>query len=144
MIGKWMLTQVNGHIVPTNEKMVYTIESATQGYLSASRMDYTEEQENWANHVLSEIELDGNKIYMYGSLNKTTSFVAELDIKSITESEMLTESKYVVYHNGDTLYASSGTAMWSIMYQSLAPSRDAFSNRSSGTLSMALRQIIML
>ena len=113
MIGKWMLTQVNGHIVPTNEKMVYTIESATQGYLSASRMDYTEEQENWANHVLSEIELDGNKIYMYGSLNKTTSFVAELDIKSITESEMLTESKYVVYRNGDTLYASSGTAMWS-------------------------------
>ena len=78
MIGKWMLTQVNGHIVPTNEKMVYTIESATQGYLSASRMDYTEEQENWANHVLSEIE-----------------------------------PKYVVYHNGDTLYASSGTAMWS-------------------------------
>ena len=112
MLGKWMLTQVNGRTVPTNEKVVYTIESATQGYISASKVDYTEEQEKWTNHAESQIELDGNTIIMYGSFNKTTSFVAELDVRSISNTEMLTESKYIVFHNGDTLYATEGTALW--------------------------------
>ena len=112
MIGKWMLTEVKGHVVPTNEKVVYTIESEIMGYISASKVDFTEEQEKWTNHVPCDITVEGNKIIMYGSFNKTTSFEAELDVKSISKTMMLTESKYIIRHNGDTLYASSGSALW--------------------------------
>ena len=112
MLGKWMLTQVNGSTVPTNEKVVYTITSETQGYISASKVDYTEEQEKWTDHVQSDIEVEGNKIIMHGTFNKSTSFVAELDVKSISKNEMLTESKYSVYHNGTLLYVNESTALW--------------------------------
>lgn len=113
IIGKWMLTQMDGHIVPTNEKMVYTFVSATEGYLSASRVDYTETQMKWSNHVLSDITVEGKKITMTGSFNKTTSFIAELEVKSITKTEMLTESKYTVYHNDEPISVNSGTVLWS-------------------------------
>lgn len=112
MLGKWMLTQLDGHIMPTNEKVVYTFESATQGFLSASRVDYTADQPMWANHIPSDIVLTGNIISMTGELNKTTSFVAELTVKSISSTEMVTESKYTVYRNGTPMYANSGTVLW--------------------------------
>ena len=112
MLGKWMLTQFNGHTVPTNEKMVYTFETATNGYLSASRVDYTENQPKWSNHVPSDITVEGKKITMSGSLNKTTSFVAELEVKSISKTTMLTESIYTVYHNGEIMSVTEGMVQW--------------------------------
>lgn len=113
MIGKWMLTRVNGHAVPTNEKVVYTFESTTQGYLSASRVDYSEEMPKWANHMPCDVEVNGAEVVMYGSFNKTTSIVAEIKVKSISGSEMMTETKYTFYHNGEPLYVSEGEMQWS-------------------------------
>lgn len=112
MIGKWMMYKFNEHIVPTNEKVVYTFESTTTGYLSASRVDFTEDHPKWSCRVPSEVTVEDDKIIMGGTLNKTTSFSAELLVKSISNTDMLTESKYTVYHNGDVLSNSEGLVLW--------------------------------
>lgn len=49
MIGKWMTSEINGRTATTNEKVVYTFESDTQGYLSASGVDFTEDHPKWTN-----------------------------------------------------------------------------------------------
>ena len=112
MIGKWMTSEINGRTATTNEKVVYTFESDPQGYLSASGVDFTEDHPKWTNYMLSAITVDGNTIIMNGSFNKTTSFTAILDVKSINETEMLTDSRYTVYHNGEILYENDGTVKW--------------------------------
>jgi hypothetical protein len=112
MLGKWMLTQFDGKTLTTNEKVVYTFESDTIGYVSASKVDYSETQPKWTYRAKSFITVNGNKISMYGNLNKTTSFVAELEVKSISETEIVAEMEYTVSHNGETLYDSKGTTFW--------------------------------
>ena len=111
ILGKWMLTKIDGKEVPTNEKLVYTVESATKGYVSASRVDFSDSVLRWTNHQPCEIAIDGNKITITGELNKTTTFVAEMDIRSISSTEMSAESEYTVYHNGRPLYTSCGLAL---------------------------------
>lgn len=112
IIGKWMLSKMDGNAVPTNAKVVYTFESTTNGYISASRADYNADMTRWTDHAPSAITVDGKKISMKGDLNKTTSFEAEIEVKTINSSETETDSKYTVYHNGAPLYVSEGTAVW--------------------------------
>ncbi len=107
MLGKWVLDNVT-----TNEKVVYTFESETKGYISASRLDYSETHVRWADHVPCDVKMDGNNITLMGHLSKTTSFMAEIMVKSSSKTEMLTDLKYTVYYNGDSLYGNSGTASW--------------------------------
>ena len=99
MLGKWMLTQFDGNALTTNEKVVYTFESDTIGYVSASKVDYSETQPKWTYRAKSFITVNGNKISMYGNLNKTTSFVAELEVKSISETEIVAEMEYTMSGN---------------------------------------------
>lgn len=111
IIGKWMLEETNGHSVLTNEKFVYTFVSDTEGYVSASRVDFSEDHPIWTNYMPSEISIEGKEIIIRGNLNKTTSFVAELVIKSISDNEMLADSKYTVKHNGADIFTSTGTTL---------------------------------
>lgn len=112
MIGKWMLTQFNGNTLPTNGQMVYTFESETEGYLSASRVDYSDTHPMWSNHLPSDVLVEGNDILMNGYLNKTTSFTAKLGVTSISSTEMHAESEYSVYHNGQLLLSNIGVTLW--------------------------------
>lgn len=112
IVGKWMTKEIDGNALATNEKFVYTFESATSGYISASLSDYTNSRPKWTNHSPSHVTVDGNKIILDGYLDKTTSFEAELEVKSISRTEMLTESKYTVYHNSDVVSVNSGTVLW--------------------------------
>lgn len=112
MIGKWMLDQANGNAVPTNEKLVYTIESDTVGYVSASLAGFSESLPRWTNRVPCEVFVSGDTIIMFGNLNKTLSFRAELKVKSVSATEMTAVSEYTVYHNGTPVFDNSGTALW--------------------------------
>lgn len=112
IIGKWMMAEFDGNMLPTNEKVVYTFESTTKGYISASRADHSEELIRWTNHAPSDVIVDGKTITMGGTLNKTTSFIAEIGIKSISSSETLAESNYTVFHNGSPLYTANGNTLW--------------------------------
>lgn len=112
IIGKWMLAQMDGNIVPTNAKVVYTFDSDTTGYVSASRVDYNTDLPRWTNHAPSNVSVNGNRVTLGGTLNKTTSFVAEIEVKSISNTETTAKSSYTVYHNGEPLYASNGNTLW--------------------------------
>ena len=109
IIGKWMLSETNGNAVPTNEKFVYTFESATEGYVSASRVDISEDSHIWTNYMPSEISIDGNSIIIAGNLNKSISFEADLQVKSISGDEMVAELKFSVKHNGTEIFNRSST-----------------------------------
>ena len=111
--GKWMMAQLDGRTLPTNEKMVYTFDSPTTGYFTTSRVDYTEHQKKWSNRIPCDVTISGDKITMSGIINAFTTVEAELTMKAIIEFEMLTESKYRVYSNGELISGdNSGTIMW--------------------------------
>lgn len=111
--GKWMMMQFDGRTLPTNEKVVYTFESATKGYLTTSRVDFTDYQKKWNNYLPCNVTINGDKITMSGDINAFTSLEAELTMKAIIEDEMLTESKYRVYSNGELVSGdNAGTILW--------------------------------
>lgn len=112
MLGKWMTSQFNGNPIPTNEKIVYTIASTTEGFISASRVDNNSDHEMWTNHSPSSITLEDGKITLYGNVNKTTTFVAILDVKTITDAKMFVESTSRLYRNGELVSENSGTILW--------------------------------
>lgn len=112
VIGKWITSEINGETLTTNEKFVYTFVSSTSGYISASLSDYTNDRPKWTNHTTSNITVDGKKITLSGYLDKTTSYVAELEVKSINNTEMVTDAKYNVYHNTELFSTNSGTVRW--------------------------------
>lgn len=112
MLGKWMTSEFNGNLLPTNNKVVYTIVSTTEGFISASRIDYNSDHEMWTDHAPSSIELEGSMITLYGSIDKTTRFVAILDVKSIDDNKMVTESTNRLYRNGALVSETSGTVTW--------------------------------
>lgn len=113
VIGKWITTLINGDTLTCNEKIVYTFESETQGYISASLSDYSNDHPKWTNHTPSTVTMNDKKITMSGYLDKTTSFEAELVVVSISSTEMVTDSKYSIYHNGTLQSVNSGTVLWS-------------------------------
>lgn len=113
IIGKWILTMFNGETIPTNGKVVYTFNSATEGTLSASMLNTTPSGATWTNHTPSRITIKGDTVIMIGTLNKTTSYQAELIVSSISSSQMQTKSNYTVYRNGDAIYETNGTSVWS-------------------------------
>ena len=112
IIGKWVLTLFDGNAVPTNAKVVYTFTSETQGYLSASMLSTSSSEPTWANHAPSNITINGDSVIMRGALNKTTSYEAKLKVTSISGTMMLTESKYTVFRNGESVYVNYGTTQW--------------------------------
>lgn len=112
MLGKWMTSDFNGSPLATNNKVVYTIVSTTEGFISASRIDYNSEHEMWTNHSPSSVELEDGKITLYGNINKTTTFVAILDVKSVDDSKMVTEATNMLYRNGSLVSKTSGTVTW--------------------------------
>lgn len=112
ILGKWMLTRMDGNIVPTNAKVVYTFESVTSGYISASRADFDGELTRWTDHAPSEVSINGRMVNMSGTLSKSTSFTADIEITDINDRETQSMTDYTVYHNGDTMYTSKGATLW--------------------------------
>lgn len=112
ILGKWMLTQMNGSVLPTNAKMICTFESATSGYISASRADFDSELTRWTDHAPTEVEVKGNQLTMSGTLNKTTSFEAKILIDDINDSLAHSQTDYTVYRNGSPMYVSNGKTVW--------------------------------
>ena len=112
MVGKWMLSQLDGVDLPTNGKIVYTIESPTSGYVSASMVGYSETNPRWTYKAPCNVSVENNKIIVSGNINKTTTFVAEFDIKSFSDTEMLAYVENTTYRNGEPVNVNTGTTMW--------------------------------
>lgn len=112
IIGKWMVSEIDGQTALTNSKVVYTFVSPTVGYCSAASADFTETAKMWNSHVESSVSISGNDVTITGNVDENYSYVATLTVKSISENEMLTDSKYKLYLNGELISNTTRPVRW--------------------------------
>lgn len=112
MIGKWVATQSEGMDMLTNMKIVYTIESSTKGYISASRPNFTPEHDMWTDHMPVDVMLEGDTITLSGDIDEEVSVVAKIIVKSITDKEMRADTKYTVYFGGREIINNEESALF--------------------------------
>ena len=62
IIGSWIVAERKGQPALTNEKSVFTFESPTKAYVSASFNARPELGIEWLNMLESEVEIKGNKV----------------------------------------------------------------------------------
>ncbi len=105
IVGKWMLSDLNGELCPTNLKTVVTFVSPTK--VIGSLSDYYTEAWN----VLTESDVtitDGNKlhsVYEVGSL----SSVVDCTVLSISDDELIWSSDWTTYLEGKQISHESYT-----------------------------------
>ena len=96
IIGKWMVTELDGQPCPTNWKTVLTFESPTKAYGSLS--DYY--SLSWNERVLADVTIDGNNVSVINQDGNTRN-VLDCTILSISDKEMLMSSDWTVYEDGE-------------------------------------------
>ena len=67
VLGKWILSEVEGHPLPTNDKVVFTFAENDQFFLSMSRVDNTDEYLKWDNRIPCQLKREGDTFTITGS-----------------------------------------------------------------------------
>ena len=93
IIGKWIVTELDGQACPTNLKTVVTIASPTKAYGSLSDI-YSN---SWNVRAEADVKITGNKIYMTTKDDDNVSHVLETTVSSITDTYMLLKSDWTAY-----------------------------------------------
>ena len=96
LLGKWMISELEGQPCPTNLKAVITFVSATKAYGSLS--DFY--SESWNNQTSADVVIKGNNVTLTALENEHTKHVTVTDIYTITDKEMTLKSDWTVYVNG--------------------------------------------
>ena len=96
LLGKWMISELEGQPCPTNLKAVITFVSATKAYGSLS--DFY--SESWNNQTSADVVIKGNNVTLTALENEYTKHVTVTDIYTITDKEMTLKSDWTVYVNG--------------------------------------------
>ena len=87
IIGSWIVAERKGQPALTNEKSVFTFESPTKAYVSASFNARPELGIEWLNMLESEVEIKGNKVTITRKGGGEATMVNELTISNITDAE---------------------------------------------------------
>ena len=98
IVGKWMVSELDGQPCPTNWKTVLTFESSTKAYGSLS--DYF--SLSWNERVLADVTINDNKVSVV-SEDGNTKNVLDCTILSLNDKEMLMSSDWNVYVNGNSV-----------------------------------------
>ena len=64
IIGKWMLAEMDGLPVPTNQKVVQTFLSATKVTESLSRTNYSDDTDKWHTSLEGTCSIEGSTVTM--------------------------------------------------------------------------------
>ena len=108
IIGKWMVTDVDGQVAPTNEMWIISILSPTKALLSASLNERPEIGTFWFEKEDVDISIIGNKMTLTMKPDEHTTLVEEYDITSINDIEMNANLKMTTSFDGKQ---SLGTSM---------------------------------
>ena len=98
IIGKWMVSELDGTPCPTNWKTVLTFVSPTKAYGSLS--DYY--SASWNVRVQADVTIDGNKVSVVSEEGNTKN-VLDCTILSISSKKMLMSSDWNVYVDGKSV-----------------------------------------
>ena len=96
LLGKWMISELENQPCPTNLKAVITFLSATEAYGSLS--DFY--SESWNSHASATVVIDGTKVSLTANENEHIKHVTNVDISSITGTDMWLSSDWRVYEDG--------------------------------------------
>ena len=98
LIGKWMVSELDGQPCPTNLKTVLTFESPTKAYGSLS--DFY--SSTWNEKVQADVKIDGKKVSVINQDGNTKN-VLDCTILSISDMELLMSSDWNVYVDGKSV-----------------------------------------
>ena len=98
IIGKWMVSELEGQPCPTNWKTVLTFVSPTQAYGSLS--DFF--SQSWNVKVLADVKIDGNNVGVI-THDEANMNVLDCFILDISDKKMLMSSDWNVYVDGNSV-----------------------------------------
>ena len=101
IIGKWMMTEIDGKSMTTNEKRTCTFVSTTKAYLSASIQTQLEFGSSWVDHEEADVAISGNRVTLTSNLDEQLKAEEEYTITSINDSELSANFKLTLLINGE-------------------------------------------
>lgn len=108
IIGKWLIEDVEGQSLMTNEKCMLTFLSDSKAYMSASI--YPDESESaWDQGKDYDVSINGKKVTLINTLDEHRKIILELIITSINNKEMQTNWSIIRMIDDDVDGAGMGT-----------------------------------
>ncbi len=104
IIGKWMLAEMDGLPVPTNQKVVQTFLSATKVTESLSRTNYSDDTDKWHTSLEGTCSIEGCTVTMTFLPEDGVTTTCILNVQSITSTEMVASTKRTTIDNGRTVH----------------------------------------
>ncbi|MBR4897541.1 MAG: hypothetical protein IKZ48_01965 [Prevotella sp.] len=108
IIGKWIVADINGQPVTTNNKKVYTIVSTSKAYMSAS-LNALSEAELWSDQLEADVTIYDNKMTLISHLDEHTTAVEEYNVTAINGSEFSANIKVNATVDGKVTLPAEGT-----------------------------------
>ena len=100
IIGKWMMMDMNGQPLPTNDKAVFTFSSVTEAYMSASIQAHSELDNLWSLRTHYTVEISGSTVTLTNVVNEHQTIKVELVVSSINAAEMQATMKNTMVVDG--------------------------------------------
>ena len=104
IIGKWMLAEMDGLPVPTNQKVVQTFLSATKVTESLSRTNYSDDTDKWHTSLEGTCSIEGSTVTMTFLPEDGVTTTCILNVQSIISTEMVASTKRTTIDNGRTVH----------------------------------------
>ena len=101
IIGKWITADKNGTPISTNMKQVLNFVSASEAYCSTSMENTSNFSAIWKHHSSFNVSISGNVVTLTeNSTGEGVKVKDELDIVSISATELTAKSKIVLSEDG--------------------------------------------
>ena len=113
ILGKWMMAEMDGRSMLTNEKIVITFVSPTKAYASTSRNSRPELDSSWIEYTETDVVIDGNKVTLTGQRDEHSTVVMELTINDINTQEFTAVVKGMVLFDGKEMLPYENSVRYS-------------------------------
>ena len=108
IIGKWIVADMNGQSVMTNEKDVLTFVSTTKAYVSASLNANPEAGSHWNDQKEVNVAINGNKMTLTSHDDEHTTAVEEYTVTAINGSEFTANRNGTLIVDGSVVSSADG------------------------------------
>ena len=109
IVGKWMLTEINGRAITTNEKVVYTFVTPTKAYMSASFSNNSNVPNLWSDQREVDVAITGRTMTVTFHSEGNVTAVDELSVTAIDNSGFTANYKATVTEGSNVVYSRQGT-----------------------------------
>ena len=104
LIGKWVATAIDGKPALTDDMQVLTFLNPRVAYISGSNPAFDPELSNmWTDHLECSVEFYDDKFTITSQPNKNVTLIIEMNIESMSDTEMVTTNKLTVKHDDEVI-----------------------------------------